>query len=60
MKSKVDKLDIEKLEPTPVDLSKLDNEVKNDIVRKTEYDELVKNVDAIQTIGTSDSIKKAD
>ena len=28
--------------------------------RKTEYDELVKNVDAIQTIGTSDSIKKAD
>ena len=60
MKSKGDKLDIEKLEPTPVDLSKLGNEVKNDIVRKTEYDELVKNVDAIQTIGTSDSIKKAD
>ena len=60
MKSKVDKLDIEKLEPTPVDLSKLDNKLKNDIVRNTEYDELVKNVDAIQTIGTSDSIKKAD
>ena len=41
MKSKVDKLEIGKLETTPVDLSKLSNVVKNDVVRKTEYHKLV-------------------
>ena len=34
MKSKGDKLDIGKLETTPVDLSKLSNVVKNDVVKK--------------------------
>ena len=34
MKSKVDKLDIERLETTPVELSKLSNVVKNDVVKK--------------------------
>ena len=29
LQSKVDKLDVAKLEPTPVDLSKLSNVVKN-------------------------------
>ena len=42
LKSKVDKLDIEKLETAPVDLSKLSNVVQNDVVKKNEYDELVK------------------
>ena len=42
MKSKVDKLDIGKLESTPVDLSKLSNVVRNDAVKKTEYNELKK------------------
>ena len=40
LKSKVDKLDIGKLESTAVDLSKLSNVVKNDVVKKTEFDEL--------------------
>ena len=44
MKNKVDKLYIGKLETTPVDLSKLSNAVKNDVIKKTEYDELVKKV----------------
>ena len=44
MKNKVDKLDIGKLETTPVDISKLTNIVKNDAVKKTEYDELVKKL----------------
>ena len=44
LKSKVDKLDIRKLENTPVDLSKLSNVLKKDIVKKTEYNELVKKV----------------
>ena len=57
MQSKVDKLDIGKLETAPVDLSKLSNVVKN-FVKKTEYDELVKKVNNISTTGTSDLVKK--
>ena len=34
MKSKVDKLDVAKLVPVPVDLSKPSNVVKNDVVKK--------------------------
>ena len=43
LKSKVDKLDIGKLEATPVDLSKLSNIVKNDVVKKTEYNAKIKS-----------------
>ena len=57
LKSKVDKLEIGKLETTPVDLSKLSNVVKNDVVRKTEYNELVKKVNNINTTDTSDLVK---
>ena len=38
LKTKVDKLDIDKLVPVPVDLSKLSNVVKNDVVKKDVYD----------------------
>ena len=41
LKTEVDKWDIDKLVPVPVDLSKLSDVVKNDIVKKTEYDKLV-------------------
>ena len=34
MKSKVDKLDVDKLVPVPFDLSKLSNVVRNDVVKK--------------------------
>ena len=37
MKSKVDKLDVDKLVPVPVDLSKISEVVKNDVVKKTEH-----------------------
>ena len=37
LKSKVDKLDIGKLETTPVDLSELSDAVKNDVVKKDIY-----------------------
>ena len=53
MKSKVDKIDVDKLVPVPVDLSELSDVAKNNVVKKTEYDELVKNVNSIQSIGTS-------
>ena len=38
----MDKLDIGKLETTSDDLGKLSNVVKNEVVRKIEYNELVK------------------
>ena len=60
VKLKVGKLYIGKLETTPVDLSKLSNAIKNDVVKKTEYDELVKNIKAIQTTDTSNLVKKTD
>ena len=60
LKSKVDKLDIGKLMNTSVDLSKLNNVVKNDVVKKTECNELVKKVNAIQTNDTSNLVKKTN
>ena len=53
MKSKVHELDNGKLETTPVDLSKLSDVVKNDVVKKTDYYELV---NTIKTTGTSDLV----
>ena len=41
LKSDIGKLDFHKLETTSVDLSKLFGVVKNEVVRKTEYDKLV-------------------
>ena len=49
MNSKVDKLDVGKLETTPGDLTKLSNIVENNTVEKAEYNELVKKVNAIVT-----------
>ena len=43
LKSEVDKLDIDKLVPVPVDLSKLSDVVKKDVVKKL-YDKFVGNV----------------
>ena len=58
LKSKVDKLDIEKLETTPIDLSKLSDLLKDYFAKKTEYDELIKKVNAIQATDTSNVVKK--
>ena len=43
LKTEVDMLDIDKLVPVPVDLSKLSDVVKN-VVKKTVYDKLVVKV----------------
>ena len=45
LKSKVDKADVDKLAPVPVDLSKLSNVVKNDVVKKTEYNAKIKSIE---------------
>ena len=50
LKTEVDKLDINKLVPIPVDLGKWSHVVKNDAVKKTVYDKLVAKVDNIDTI----------
>ena len=49
LETEVDKLNIDKLVPIPVDLSKLTDVVKNDVVKKTEYNKLVTKVDNIDT-----------
>ena len=49
LKTEVDKLDINKLTPVPNDLAKLNNVVKNDVVKKTEYDKLATKVNTINT-----------
>ena len=47
MKSKVEKLDVDKLVPVPVYLSKLSNVGKIDVVKKDVYDDKIKNIEDI-------------
>ena len=49
LKTEVDKLDIGKLTTVPVDLSKLSDLVKNEVVKKTVFDKLVTKVNSIDT-----------
>ena len=49
LKTEVDKLDTDKLVPVPVDVSKLSDVVKNDVVKKTIYEKLVAKVNSIDT-----------
>ena len=49
LKTEVDKLDIDKLAPVLVDLSKLSDVVKNNVVKKTVYDKLASKVNNIDT-----------
>ena len=60
LKLEINKLDIGKLETTLVDLSELSDVLKNKIVRKTVYDELVKNFNAIKTTYTKNLVEEAD
>ena len=49
LKTEVDKIDADKLKTVPVDLAKLSNVVKNDVVKKIEYNKLVTKVDNMDT-----------
>ena len=49
LRTEVDKLDIDKLQPVPTDLSKLSNIVKNNVVKKADYNKLVTKIDNIDT-----------
>ena len=45
LKTAVDKLDIDKLEPVPVDLIKLKDVVKNDVIKKTDYNAKITEIE---------------
>ena len=45
MKSKVDKLDVDKLLPVLVNLSKLRDVIKNGVVKKDAYNAKIKNIE---------------
>ena len=51
LKTEVDKLDIDKLPPVPVHLSKLSDALKNVVVKKPVYNKLVAKVNSIDTSG---------
>ena len=50
LRTEADKLDVDNLTTVPVDLSKLSNVVKNDVVKNTVYYKLVAKVNNINTI----------
>ena len=52
LKTEVDTLDTDKLKKVPVDLSKLSNVVKSEVIKKTEYNKLVNKVNNIDTSGS--------
>ena len=45
LKTEVDKVDVDKLKTTPTDLAKLSNVVKNDVVKKTDYNAKVTSIE---------------
>ena len=45
LKNKVNKLDVDKLVPVPVDISKLSDAVKNYVVRKDLYNAKIRDID---------------
>ena len=56
-KSGVDKLEANKLQTVPTDLNVLNDVVDNDVLKKTRYDTLVKKVNTIGAIDTSELVK---
>ena len=46
LKTEVDKIDTDKLKTVPVDLAKLTNAVDNDVVKKTDYNTKVSNIES--------------
>ena len=45
LKTELDKIDVDKLKTTPTDLAKLSNVVKNDVVKKTDYNAKVTSIE---------------
>ena len=45
LKTEADKIDVDKLKTTPTDLAKLSNVVKNNVVKKTDYNAKVTSIE---------------
>ena len=50
LKTEVDKIDVDKLKTTPIDLDRLSNLVKNDVVKKTDYNAKVTSIEGLLKI----------
>ena len=50
LKTEVDKIDTDKLKTTPDDLAKLSNVVKNDVVKKTDYNAKISDIETQITV----------
>ena len=46
LKTEVNKIDVDKLKTAPIDLAKLTNAVENDLVKKTDYNAKVTNIES--------------
>ena len=46
LKTEIDKIDVDKLKTIPIDLDRLSNLVKNDVVKKTDYNTKVTSIEA--------------
>ena len=46
LKTEVDKIDADKLKTVPADLAKLTNVVENDLVKKTDYNAKITNIES--------------
>ena len=57
LKGKIDKLDVDNLVPSPVDLSKLSNVAKNDVVKKDVYNAKIKYIED-KILNVSNLVKK--
>ena len=51
LETEVDKMNVDRLKTVSVDLAKLSNLVKNDVVKKTEYNKVVTKEDNVDTTG---------
>ena len=54
LKTEVDKIDTDKLKTVPADLAKLSNVVKNDVVKKTDYNAKVTSIEG-QIVGVTEN-----
>ena len=60
LKTDIDRIDADKLKTVPVDLAKLSNVVKNDVIKKTGYNKLVTKLIILipQILSQGPSMKK--
>ena len=56
LKTEVDKIDVDKLKTTPTDLDRLSNLVKNDVVKKTDYNTKVTSIEAQIAVLTKNTV----